>query len=182
MRAPEPEQTGIAGVRLFRLVPQGDDRGSLVETYRRAWLPLQAREAVQANLSVSRRGVLRGLHWHREQADYWFVASGTAFVALFDLREGSPTRLAAVQRRIDPGEERLGLWIPPGVAHGFYAETELHLLYLVDAYFSGDDEWGLAWDDPALGVSWPSSSPILSQRDRANPRLEEVLRDPPTYR
>ena len=182
MGAPEPEQTAIAGVRLLRLAPHADDRGSLVEAYRRAWLPTQAREAVQANLSISRPGVLRGLHWHREQADYWSVVSGTAFVALVDLREGSPTRLATVQRRIDAARERIGLWIPPGVAHGFHAETEVHLLYLVDAYFSGDDEWGLAWDDPAHGVNWPSTSPVLSERDRANPSLDEVLRDPPPYR
>jgi len=181
MDAPEHVEAGIAGVRLLRLVPHADERGGLTEAYRRAWLP-EAREAVQANLSVSHPGVLRGLHWHREQADYWCVLSGIAFVALVDLREGSPTRLATFQRRIDAAEERIGVRIPPGVAHGFYAESEVLLLYLVDAYFSGDDELGLAWDDPVLGIAWPSATPILSERDRANPSLEEVLHDPPAYR
>jgi dTDP-4-dehydrorhamnose 3,5-epimerase len=67
------------------------------------------------------------------------------------------------------------------VAHGFYAETEVVLLYLVDAYFTGDDEFGLAWDDPGVGLTWPSADPILSERDLANPSLAEVLRDPPAY-
>lgn len=181
MELPELEEAGIAGVRLLRLSPHADDRGSLTEAYRRAWLP-GGREAVQANLSVSRPGVLRGLHWHRRQADYWCVLSGSAYMALVDLREGSPTRLATFERRIEASEHRLGLWIPPGVAHGFYAETEVSLLYLVDEYFSGEDELGLAWDDPALGLAWPSPAPILSGRDRANPSLEEVLRDPPSFR
>jgi dTDP-4-dehydrorhamnose 3,5-epimerase len=67
------------------------------------------------------------------------------------------------------------------VAHGFYAETEVLLLYLVDSYYSGQDEFGLAWDDPALGLAWPSTDPVVSERDRSNPSLEQVLRDPPVF-
>lgn len=180
MAHPEREDVGIAGVRLVHLAPHADDRGSLTETYRREWIP-DGREVVQANLSVSRAGVLRGLHWHRRQADYWCVLSGVAFVALVDLRQGSPTRLATFERRIDAAVERLGIAIPPGVAHGFYAETEVLLQYLVDASYSGEDEFGLAWDDPDLGLAWPSSTPILSERDRANPSLAEVLGDAPAF-
>lgn len=172
----ESEDLDIAGAQRFQLVPHADDRGSLTETYRRDWIP-GGREAVQANLSWSRAGVLRGLHWHRRQADYWCVLSGIAHVRLVDLREGSPTRLAVGAIRIDAGEQRFGLAIPPGVAHGFYAETELLLQYLVDAAFTGEDEFGLAWDDPALGIDWPSAEPILSERDRSNPPLSEVLAD-----
>jgi dTDP-4-dehydrorhamnose 3,5-epimerase len=180
MVTPTTEDVGIQGVRLVRLVAHADERGSLTETYRREWLP-RGREVVQANLSVSRPGVLRGLHWHRRQADYWCVLSGTAYVALVDLREGSPTRLARFERRVDAERERFGLAIPPGVAHGFHAETEVLLLYLVDSYYSGQDEHGLAWDDPELDIAWPSRSPILSERDRSNPSLTQVLRDPPPF-
>jgi len=180
MAEPGREDAGIAGVRLIPLVPHDDARGSLTETYRRQWLP-EGRKVVQANLSRSNPGVLRGLHWHRRQADYWCVLSGTAVVALVDLREDSQTRLATFQRRIDTAEERVGIAIPPGVAHGFYAESEVLLLYLVDSYYSGEDEFGLAWDDPALGLTWPSPTPVLSARDRANPSLGDVLRDPPTW-
>jgi dTDP-4-dehydrorhamnose 3,5-epimerase len=174
------EELGIAGVRRFDLSPHEDPRGSLTELYRRSWVA-DGREAVQANLSRSVAGVLRGLHWHRRQADYWCVLTGIGHVRLVDLREGSPTRLETASIRIDADERRVGLAIPPGVAHGFFAETELLLLYLVDGEFTGEDEFGLAWDDPALGLSWPSGSPILSERDRANPSVDEVLRDPPAF-
>lgn len=176
----DPTASGIAGVQLYPLERHGDDRGSLTEVYRRAWVA-GGREVVQANLSVSRRGVLRGLHWHRRQADYWCVLSGVAHVALVDLREGSPSRLATFERRIDAAEGRVGLAIPPGIAHGFYAETEVFLQYLVDEPYTGDDEFGLAWDDPGLRLSWPTAEPVLSDRDRANPPLSEIL-EPPKYR
>lgn len=178
---PTPQDgLGIAGAQLFELEPHPDDRGSLTEIYRREWVTA-GREAVQANLSWSRPGVLRGLHWHRRQADYWCVLSGVAHVALVDLREGSPTRLGITLRRIDAGERRFGLAIPAGVAHGFFAESEVLLLYLVDATFSGDDEQGLAWDDPGLDIAWPTTSPTLSERDRSNPSLAEVLTNPPAF-
>lgn len=176
----ETKNLGIVGAQRFELEAHADDRGSLTEAYRRAWIR-DGREAVQANLSWSRPGVLRGLHWHRRQADYWCVLSGIAHVRLVDLRDGSPTRLAVERIRIDAGEQRFGLSIPAGVAHGFFAETEVLLLYMVDEAFTGDDEFGLAWDDPSAGVTWPTAEPILSERDRSNPSLEVVLRDPPSY-
>jgi dTDP-4-dehydrorhamnose 3,5-epimerase len=176
----ERRDLGISGAHRFELLAHEDARGSLTEAYRRDWVG-GGRETVQANLSISRPGVLRGLHWHRRQADYWCVLSGIAHVRLVDLREGSPTRLAAVELRIDTSERRDGLALPPGVAHGFYAESEVVLLYLVDAYFTGDDEFGLAWDDPELGLSWPSAEPVLSDRDLTNPSLADVLQDPPAY-
>ena len=67
------------------------------------------------------------------------------------------------------------------MAHGFYALGEVRLLYLVDAYYTGEDELGLAWVDPAVGISWPAAAPVLSDRDRANPRLAETLRDAPAW-
>ena len=129
---------------------------------------------VQANVSISRPGVLRGLHFHREQSDYWCPVAGSAFVGLYDLRRGSPTEGRKVEFRIGDDAPQAVL-IPPGVAHGFYAETDLQLLYFVDAYFTGEDEFGLAWDDPEVGIAWPTRNPVLSERDRSNP----VLRDLP---
>ncbi|HEX9122262.1 MAG TPA: dTDP-4-dehydrorhamnose 3,5-epimerase family protein [Actinomycetota bacterium] len=170
----EPSMPGIAGVHLVHLDPHEDPRGSLTEVFRRSWLP-EASEVVQINLSRSRAGVLRGLHFHREQADYWCVLSGRAVVGLFDLREDSPTHRRKAEILIDTEQERLGLYIPPGVAHGFFAETDMTLAYLVDRYFTGQDEFGLAWDDPDVGLTWPSGEPLLSDRDRSNPSLEEAL-------
>ncbi len=169
--------TEIEGVRTIPLTSHADERGSLTEIYRQAWLE-PPRPMVQANLSVSAAGVLRGLHFHREQADLWVVVSGSAFVGLFDLRTGSPTEGRSAELELSDGPERVGLYIPPGVAHGFLALTELSLLYLVDRAYTGDDELGLAWDDPAIGIAWPLpvTGPIVSERDRSNPALAEVRR------
>jgi dTDP-4-dehydrorhamnose 3,5-epimerase len=168
----------LASVLLRPLQIHADDRGSLAETYRREWLPTGARDMVQANLSRSKAGVLRGPHFHRRQAVYWVVIEGRAFVGLVDLRAGSPTQGERQQLTLD-AEEPAGLYIPPGVAHGFYAQTDLILQYMVDAYHDGTDEFGIAWDDPELGIAWPTTQPVLSERDRTNPTLAEVLRDPP---
>ena len=153
-----------------------DRRGSFLETYRREWLPAGAREMVQSNISRSGAGVLRGPHFHRRQADYWVILEGRAFVGLIDLRDGAPGEGARQQLIMDSTEPQ-GLYIPPGVAHGFYAETDLVLLYMVDAYFDGADEFGIAWNDPDLGIAWPAADPIQSDRDRSNPSLAQVLAD-----
>jgi dTDP-4-dehydrorhamnose 3,5-epimerase len=176
----EAIDVGIDGVLLIPLVVHEDDRGSVTEVYRREWIA-GMREGVQANLSVSKHGVLRGLHFHRKQADYWCVLTGTAFVGLYDLRVGSPTEGKKAEIRIDANAHRHSLYIPKGVAHGYYAETDVLMEYLVDQYYTGEDEFGVAWDDPVVGIEWPSPSPILSERDRSNPGLAEVVRDAPLY-
>ena len=169
-----PEATDLDGVFVVPLASHPDPRGSFSEVYRREWIA-GGREMVQANLSVSRAGVLRGLHFHLEQADYWVLLSGVEFVGLYDLRDGSPSRGRKLELRMDAGAGRRGLYIPRGVAHGFYAETDIELLYLVDRYFTGEDEHGVAWDDPEIGMAWPSAEPIVSDRDRSNPPLREAL-------
>ena len=173
------EAIGIDGVRLIDLQIRGDLRGSFFELYRQSWIE-PGGGAVQANLSRSMPGVLRGMHFHRRQWDYWCPVVGEAFVALADLREGSPTRREVMTLGLS-GDEPRGLFIPPGVAHGFYAETEFVMVYLVDAYFDGSDEHAVAWDDPDLGIVWPAGDPILSDRDRGNPSLGETLLTPPRY-
>lgn len=178
---PEPTGVGIDGVLLFALRTFPDHRGSFTEDFRREWIP-EGREMVQGNLSFSKVNVLRGLHFHRDQADWWTIVAGAAAIGLYDLRSGSPTHRIGTTVRLDTHEGLSALYIPAGVAHGFYAERDVILHYLVDAYHTGDDENGLAWDDPALGIAWPTDEPILSDRDRSNPPLREVLRDPPRYR
>lgn len=167
--------TGIRGCWLVELQPHVDDRGSFTELFRREWIP-DAREMVQANLSHSRAGVLRGMHHHRRQADYWIVLEGTAVVGLYDLRSASASSGSSITLRLDASLGLRGLYVPPGVAHGFYAETDLRLNYLVDAPFDASDELGVAWDDPALGIDWPATEPVLSDRDLSNPSLAEALR------
>ena len=171
--------TVIDGVKVLDLEIRTDLRGSFVEFFRQSWLPTN-HAALQGNVSRSTSGVLRGMHFHRRQWDYWFVVSGVAFVTLLDLRSGSPTELATMTMRL-AAEEPRGLFIPPGVAHGFFAESDMVLEYLNDRYFDGSDEFGFAWNDPSLGIDWPTVDPILSDRDRANPSLAESLRDPVIY-
>jgi dTDP-4-dehydrorhamnose 3,5-epimerase len=168
-----PEPAGLEGVLLVPLETHEDDRGSFVELFRESWIE-GVPPMVQANLSRSRAGVLRGLHFHREQADFWVLLSGTQFVGLYDLRSGSPTAGRKLELRMVQGDGANGLYVPPGVAHGFYAESDVELLYLVDRFFTGEDEHGIAWDDPDVGISWPSSDPILSDREppaRRDPAL-----------
>jgi dTDP-4-dehydrorhamnose 3,5-epimerase len=150
----------------------GDERGRFLETYRRSWFP-QGREMVQANRSDKQAGALVGLHYHLHQADYWLVPRGRARVVLHDLRDGSPT--ARVTQVIELGEaDSTGVWIPPGVGHGFAALTDLTIVYLVDGYYNPDDELGVAWDDPDVAAPWGVTHPILSARDRANPAWAEL--------
>jgi dTDP-4-dehydrorhamnose 3,5-epimerase len=155
----------------------GDRRGRFVETYRRQWLPL-GREMVQANRSEKEAGAVVGLHYHLHQADYWYVLRGTARVVLHDLREGSATDGATEVLELHGDEDR-GLFIPPGVAHGFAALSDLLLWYLVDSYYNPDDELGLAWDDPEVGADWGLEAPVLSDRDLANPSRRDI---PPALR
>ena len=162
----------IEGV--YVVVPQvfGDERGCFVETYRRSWFP-QGREMVQANRADRQAGCIVGLHYHLHQADYWYVPFGAARVVLHDLREGGPTDGATLMLDLS-GDNHWGVFIPPGVAHGFAALTEMTITYLVDGYYNPADELGVAWDDPAGAADWGVSDPILSQRDQNNPARSDL--------
>jgi len=167
----------IAGVHLVTPQTYGDERGYFVETYRRQWFP-QGREMVQANRGDRVAGCLVGLHYHLHQADYWYVPFGTARVVLHDLRHGGPTDGATLSlelgRRADGTHDHTGVFIPPGVAHGFASITDMTITYLVDGYYNPADELGVAWDDPAIGADWGVSDPVLSDRDRTNPTRDEI--------
>ena len=173
-------EVGIEGVLLFPLTTHPDLRGSFTEDYRRSWVP-GGREMVQGNISISKANVLRGLHFHRAQADWWNFYTGSAIVGLHDLRTGSPTEGVGIGLRIDTDEALKGLYIPKGVAHGFYAERDVMLHYMVDNYYTESDEFGIAWDDPGLGIGWTTTEPILSDRDKSNPSLAEVRTEPVPY-
>lgn len=162
----------IAGV--YVVTPQvfGDSRGQFVETYRREWIP-GAREMIQSNRADRRAGALVGLHYHLHQADYWYVPFGTARMVLHDLRAGGPTDGATFTLDLS-GENHLGVYIPPGVAHGFAALTDMTITYLVDGYYNPADELGIAWNDPNVTADWGFSDPVLSDRDQANPTRSAI--------
>jgi len=161
------ESHQIADVWLVKPSIHSDERGFLIETYRRSWFP-HGHEMVQANRADRRAGAVVGLHYHLHQADYWSVTAGTARLVLHDLRTDGPTD-GATQTLELSGDNNLGVFIPPGVAHGFAAVTDVTLTYLVDAYYNPADELGVAWDDPAVGADWGVTDPVLSERDRTNP-------------
>jgi dTDP-4-dehydrorhamnose 3,5-epimerase len=166
------ESEVVAEVYVVEPDAHGDDRGRFVETYRRSWFP-HGREMVQANRSDKQARTVVGLHYHLHQADYWYVPRGRALVVLHDLRDGSPTERATLALEIGEHDDR-GVFIPPGVAHGFAALTDMTITYLVDQYYNPADELGVAWDDPEIGAAWRVPDPILSNRDRTNPARAEI--------
>ena len=154
-----------------------DPRGRFMETFRLEWFPQVSWARMQSNRSDSQAGVLRGLHYHFHQVDYWYVSSGTIRAAMVDLRPASPTYRHTLT--IDMGEEHnLGLFIPVGVAHGFYAVTDCTLVYIVNNYYGdGSDERGVAWNDPQIGINWGVDTPVVSARDQNNRRLADIPAD-----
>ncbi len=166
------ESPHIRGVYCVPLQVFSDQRGYFLESFRQSWLP-DLPAMVQGNVSFSKSGVLRGMHYHLRQADFWFAPSGHVRAALYNLRASAPTRGAS--QVLDLGEAYpFGLYIPPGVAHGFYTLSPSLMTYLVNGYYDETDEKGIRWDDPALGIDWGVRQPILSARDSANPRLDDI--------
>jgi len=173
---PSPAQpfAPILGVQTVPLQPFGDDRGRFMETFRKEWFPSVNWDRLQSNRSDSSAGVLRGLHYHFKQVDYWLAVRGRIRVGLVDLRRSSPTYLKSAS--LDMGEDNpLGLFIPEGVAHGFAALTDCTLMYIVNNYYDGGaDEFGIAWNDPGANIDWGIASPALSPRDQANPLIADI--------
>lgn len=174
----EFEPLAIPEVIAVRPTRHGDARGFFSEVYRRppfvdAGIDLQF---VQDNLTRSSRGVLRGLHYQlppAAQGKLIGVVRGIIYDVAVDLRRGGPTFGQWVGRTLD---DELGemLWIPPGFAHGYCVVSETaDVIYKVTATYAPDLNRGLRWDDPALGIDWPTTAPILSDIDRAQPLLDE---------
>ncbi|MEZ4404380.1 MAG: dTDP-4-dehydrorhamnose 3,5-epimerase [Kofleriaceae bacterium] len=165
---------GLAGVELFELVTHADPRGALTETYQAARYAHLGATFVQDNLSTSRRGVVRGLHYQRTrpQGKLVTVVAGAIFDVVLDLRAGSSTfgRWAGVELT---ATNRRQLWIPPGCAHGFQATSDIDavVLYKLTAPYEPTDERAVRWDDPALAIRWPIAPALVSVRDRAAPAL-----------
>jgi dTDP-4-dehydrorhamnose 3,5-epimerase len=162
----------ITDVMLVEPDVHADERGRFIETYRRNWFPL-GREMIQGNRADRAKGAVVGLHYHLHQADYWYVVNGVARMVLHDLRVGSPSEGATLSIDLG-GDNEMGVFIPPGVAHGFASLTDVTLTYLVDGYYNPTDELGVAWDDPTVAADWGLSEPILSARDLANPRCDAI--------
>ncbi|MBN1946440.1 MAG: dTDP-4-dehydrorhamnose 3,5-epimerase [Bradymonadales bacterium] len=169
--------TDIPEVLLLEAEVFEDQRGYLLESYsqrsfRKAGITV---EFVQDNLSFSRRGVLRGLHYQvtKPQAKLVTVLSGRVFDVAVDIRRGSPTfgRWVALELT---GPKGRSLLAPAGFAHGICALEDALVLYKMSELFHADLARGIAWDDPELSIPWPIADPLLSRQDRLWPSLAEA--------
>ena len=173
-------QTSLPGVCLIEPSVFADPRGFFMETwqaerYRQVHLPSLF---VQDNYSYSLRHVLRGLHYQLQhpQGKLVYVLQGEVFDVAVDIRHGSPT-FGHWVGEILSGDNHRQLYIPPGFAHGFCVLSEAaHFLYKCTDFYAPGDEYGLRWDDPALGIAWPVSHPVLAEKDRHYPTLATVPR------
>lgn len=170
--------THLPGVRIIEPKVFDDERGFLLESYHtrryvEAGIPGYF---VQDNHSRSRRGVLRGLHYQRSypQGKLVWVTRGEVFDVAVDIRQGSPTFGCWVGVTLSEENHRQ-LYIPPGFAHGFCVLSDTaDLLYKCTDFYHPEDERGILWCDPDLGIDWPVMTPILSKKDQLYPRLAHV--------
>ena len=168
----------LSGLVVIDLKVFGDARGFFLETwnarlYRECGLDAQF---VQDNLSFSRRGTLRGLHFQNptRQGKLVSVLQGEVFDVAVDIRRSSPTfgRWHGVTLS---GEDKRQFYIPPGFAHGFLVLSETAMFhYKCTDFYSPQDELAIRWDDPALGIQWPVKEPLLSEKDGKAPLLQDL--------
>ncbi len=170
-------ETAIPGVVILEPRVFGDARGFFMETWNQsryvdAGLP---GTFVQDNLSFSRRGVLRGLHFQNpnDQGKLVYVLQGEVFDVAVDIRCGSPTFGQSVSVTLS-SENKRQFSIPPGFAHGFVVTSETALFaYKCTTFYSPKDEGSVLWNDPNLGIAWPLSDVELSDKDRVGIRLAD---------
>lgn len=171
-------ETRLSGPVLIEPTVVRDVRGFFLETYREDAYRAAGVDArfVQDNHSRSTRGVLRGLHYQVEPGQPKLVraARGKIFDVVVDIRPGSPSFGGHEAFELDDETHRQ-LYVPVGFAHGFCVLSDVaDVVYRVGSYYVADTERGIAWDDPDLGIRWPITDPIVSDRDMSNPRLRSA--------
>lgn len=175
------KETGIEG--LIEFIPNiyHDDRGWFYEFFRESVLKEAGIDMrfPQENMSFSKKGVVRGLHFQREpyaQAKLAAVLSGSALDVVVDLRKGSRTFGAVYTCTLD-SERKNMLLVPEGFAHGFAALEDTLFYYKCSNVFHKPSESGIIWNDPDLRIDWPLSDPIVSSKDKELPAFAELLRN-----
>ena len=171
-------ETSIPDVWIIDVKSYGDSRGYFMETYKESDFRAAGLDYcfVQDNQSSSRKGVLRGLHFQRAfpQAKLVRVLRGEVFDVAVDLRSGSETYGKWVGALLS-GENRRQLMIPRGFAHGFLVVSDMaEFAYKCDELYHPEDEGGIMWNDPDIGIEWPDVGEIiLSEKDKAHPTLAQ---------
>ncbi|GBC64042.1 dTDP-4-dehydrorhamnose 3,5-epimerase [Desulfonema ishimotonii] len=169
--------TPLGGVLILEPKVFGDHRGFFMEAhhrekYRAAGISC---DFVQDNISCSVRGTLRGLHYQirHGQAKLVQAVTGEVFDVAVDLRPGSPTFGEWTGVHLS-GQNHRQLFIPAGFAHGFCVLSQsAHFLYKCAAFYDPEDEGGILWSDPEIGIEWPVSDPVISEKDRRLPLLSQ---------
>ena len=170
--------TELKGVVVIEPEVFSDARGYFLETYNaRAFAEAGILDLfVQDNQSMSKRGVLRGLHYQREKAQGKLVRvlAGEIFDVVVDLRPDSSTFRKWSGFNLSAREQKM-VWIPKGFAHGFYTLSETaQVSYKVTEFYAPGDEQVLLWSDPILAIRWPlQGEPILSEKDKKGHFLPE---------
>jgi dTDP-4-dehydrorhamnose 3,5-epimerase len=173
------EAQPLSGVVLVRPRIFPDERGAFLETYKASELLRNGlpERFVQDNLSVSRKGVLRGLHFQRPpkaQGKLVQAMSGSIWDVAVDLRRDSATYLKWLGITLNASEHTM-IYIPPGFAHGFLALTEgAAVFYKCTEEYDPAFDTGVRWNDPRIGIQWPVNEPVLSAKDSALPLIAEI--------
>jgi len=171
----------LPGALLIEPAVYADTRGAFFEAWNERAIAAAGIEArfVQENVSLSKRHVLRGLHYQVSQVQGKLVRvlAGAVFDVVVDLRRSSPGFGRSLSVSLDAREPR-ALWVPPGFAHGFLAlDDDTQVQYHVTDFWAPQAERTLAWNDPALGIQWPlppGTSPVLSDKDHRGHMLAQA--------
>ncbi|MBI2019284.1 dTDP-4-dehydrorhamnose 3,5-epimerase family protein [Candidatus Daviesbacteria bacterium] len=170
--------TSIKGLYKIERMTRSDDRGFFREVFHMDELEKMLGfefKPVQMNHSFSKPKVIRALH-----AENWnklvYPVTGICFAAIVDIRPDSQT-FGKVETFTFSDDDRFALFIPKGLANSICVagEQSVNYMYLVDSYYDGSDTRAIAWDDSDLGIEWPVKDPIISERDKNNPKLREMF-------
>ena len=171
-------QTTIPDVKIIEPKVFGDERGFFLESFNaRRFHELTGLDVkfVQDNHSRSSRGILRGLHYQliHHQGKLVRVTRGEVFDVAVDIRRGSPTFGQWYGAILDEKSMRM-MYVPPGFAHGFVVLSDVaDFLYKCTDYYHPESEQGVLWDDPQIGIQWPVTDVLLSDKDKSNLLLSE---------
>ncbi len=173
------KKTNLDGLLIVKPEVFGDERGFFMEIYRSdSFTSLGLPSTfIQDNHSRSAKGVLRGMHfqWDPPQGKLVRVTSGRAFLSMVDIRKGSPTLGKFFAKEVD-AEDRIEIWVPPGFANGFCALTDkTEIQYKCTNIYNNKTEGSILWNDPEIGIPWPLSEPILSEKDKKGMTLQQWL-------
>ena len=172
------EKSDLEGVLLIQPTVHTDSRGRFFESFQKERYKEIGieEEFVQDNHSVSQKNTIRGLHYRDEpgQSKLVRVIQGEVLDVVVDIRKKSPT-FGQWRGYTLSDSNYLQIYIPVGFAHGFCVLSEsAEFLYKVSEYYSAEKEKGIMWNDPEIGIEWPTSNPVLSEKDKGNPVLKDL--------